>query len=158
MHKGSSCQPWFDHTKGKHAIPIDATNNAQSYVYPFWMVGTTTHRIGTSSTSNGCQKVLQRGNKTRLQKQQLKCQMYQDENNARGCKVKTSSPNKEWNGTNSIKHQRGASSVLCSSNETHCVLSAMELAKWLTTSSRSSKVVMRWNGTTFKQCVIDVTM
>ena len=84
--------------------------------------------------------------------------MSQKENNVRGCKVKTSIPKSEWYGTNFTKQHDGGSSAQCLSNNTHYVLNAMELAKSLTTSHRSSKVVIRWRGTTCKRCVIDATM
>ena len=84
--------------------------------------------------------------------------MYQRENNARGCKVRTKQAKPDWNATSSIKQVRGESYAQCSSNNTRCVSNAMELDKWLTTSFPSSKVVNRWRGTTYKQCVIDVTI
>ncbi len=83
--------------------------------------------------------------------------MYQNENNARGCKAHTKAANKDWNATNSINRMHGDNCDQCSSNDIRCVLNAMELARWLTTSYRSSRVVIRWNGTTSKQCAIDVT-
>lgn len=84
--------------------------------------------------------------------------MYQRENNGLGCKVKTNTPTNDWSGTNSINQRRGVNYVQCSSSDIHCVSSAMALAKSLTTSHPSSRVVIRWRGTTYKQCVIDVTI
>ena len=84
--------------------------------------------------------------------------MYPNENNARGCKVRNNIPNNDWNETNFITQPHGANCDPCLSNDIHCALNATALAKWLTTSYRSSKVVIRWNGTTYKQCVIDVTI
>jgi hypothetical protein len=84
--------------------------------------------------------------------------MYQNENNGRGCKVRTKQAKQDWSETSFIKQPHGESCVGCLSNEIHCVLNAVELAKWLTTSFPSSKVVNRWRGTIYKQCVIDVTM
>lgn len=84
--------------------------------------------------------------------------MYQNENNGRGCKVRNNIPNNDWNETNSIIQPHGVNYDRCSSNDIRCVLNAAALAKWLTTSSQSSRVAIRWNGTTFKRCVIDVTM
>lgn len=84
--------------------------------------------------------------------------MYQNENNARGCKVRTKAANKDWNEINSINRMRGDNYDQCSSSAIHCVLNARELARWLTTSSRSSRVVIRWNGTISKRCAIDVIM
>jgi hypothetical protein len=83
--------------------------------------------------------------------------MYPNENNGRGCKVKTKQASNERNETSSISHMRGDNFATCSSNAIHCVLNARELAKWLTTSSQSNRVAIRWRGTTYKQCVIDVT-
>lgn len=83
--------------------------------------------------------------------------MYQRENNARGCKVRTRPAKHDWNETSSINQAHGESYAQCISNEIHCALNAMELAKWLTTSFPSSRVVNRWRGTTYKRCVIDVT-
>jgi hypothetical protein len=84
--------------------------------------------------------------------------MYQGENNGRGCKVRNNTPKNDWNETNSTIQHRGANYAQCSSNDIHCVLNAAALAKWLTTSHPSSKVAIRWNGTTYKRCVIDVTI
>jgi len=84
--------------------------------------------------------------------------MYQRENNARGCKVRTKQAKHDWNATSSINQAHGESYAQCSSNNIHCVSNAMALDKWLTTSFPSSKVVNRWRGTTYKQCVIDVTI
>ena len=84
--------------------------------------------------------------------------MYQRENNGLGCKVRTKQVSNVKNETSSIKPVRGERSAICSSNDIHCVSNAMALAKWLTTSSQSNKVVIRWSGTTYKQCVIDVTI
>ena len=84
--------------------------------------------------------------------------MYQRENNGLGCKVRTKQASKELNATNSIKQAHGERSAICSSSDIRCVLNATALAKWLTTSSQSSKVAIRWNGTTYKRCVIDVTI
>jgi len=83
--------------------------------------------------------------------------MYQNENNARGCKAHTKAANKDWNATNSINRMHGDNCDQCSLNDIRCVLNAMELARWLTTSYQSSRVVIRWSGTTSKQCAIDVT-
>lgn len=83
--------------------------------------------------------------------------MYQNENNDRGCKVRNNIPKNDWNGTNFITQRRGESYAPHSSNNIHCVLNAMALAKWLTTSFPSSRTAIRWRGTTYKQCVIDVT-
>lgn len=84
--------------------------------------------------------------------------MYQRENNGLGCRVRTKPANNAKNETSSIKPVRGERSEICSSKDIHCVLNATALAKWLTTSSQSNKVVIRWSGTTYKQCVIDVTI
>jgi len=84
--------------------------------------------------------------------------MYQRENNARGCKDHNNIPTKDCHGTNFTIQARGENYDRHSSSNIHCVLNAMELAKWLTTSFPSSKVVNRWRGTTYKQCVIDVIM
>ena len=84
--------------------------------------------------------------------------MYQRENNARGCKVRTKRAKHDWKGTSFTKRQRGENCAPCSSNEIHYALNAMELAKWLTTLNPSNRVVIRWRGTTYKQCVIDVTI
>ena len=84
--------------------------------------------------------------------------MYQRENNDRGCKVRNNTAKNAYNATSSIIQPHGVSYAQRSSNSIHCASNAMELAKWLTTSCRSSKVVNRWRGTTFKQCVIDVTI
>ena len=84
--------------------------------------------------------------------------MYQRENNGLGCKVRTKQANKELNATNSIKQTHGERYAICSSSDIRCVLNATALAKWLTTSSQSNKVAIRWSGTTYKQCVIDVTI
>ena len=86
------------------------------------------------------------------------CLMYQRENNGRGCKVRNNIPRKDWNETNSIIQHRGESYAPHSLNNTHCVLNAMALAKSLTTSNPSNRVAIRWRGTTYKQCVIDVTI
>ena len=83
--------------------------------------------------------------------------MYQREKTGRGCKVRTKQAKRDWSATSSINQAHGESCAPCSSNEIHCALNAMELAKWLTTSFPSSKVVNRWRGTTYKRCVIDVT-
>ena len=83
--------------------------------------------------------------------------MYQRENNARGCKVRTKRAKHDWNATSFIKRQRGENYAPCSSNGTRYVSNATELAKWLTTLNQSNRVVIRWRGTTYKQCVIDVT-
>ena len=83
--------------------------------------------------------------------------MYQREKTGRGCKVRTKRAKHDWKGTSFTKRQRGENYAPCSSNAIHCVSNAMELAKWLTTSFPSSKVVNRWRGTTYKRCVIDVT-
>lgn len=83
--------------------------------------------------------------------------MYLNENNGRGCKVKIKQASNERNETSSISHMRGDNFAQCSSNAIHCVLNAMELAKLLTTSFQSNRVAIRWRGTTFRQCVIDVT-
>lgn len=83
--------------------------------------------------------------------------MYQNENNDRGCKVRNNIPKNDWNGTNFITQRRGESYAPRSSNNIHCVLNAMALAKWLTTLNPSNRVAIRWRGTTYKQCVIDVT-
>ena len=83
--------------------------------------------------------------------------MYQRENNARGCKVRTRPAKHDWNATSSINQAHGESYAQCISNEIHCALNAMELAKWLTTLNPSNRVVIRWRGTTYKRCVIDVT-
>ena len=84
--------------------------------------------------------------------------MYQRDNNGRGCKVKTNIPNNDWSEISSINQRRGVSYAPRSSNNIHCVLNAMVLAKWLTTSFPSSRTAIRWRGTTYKQCVIDVTI
>ena len=84
--------------------------------------------------------------------------MYQRDNNGRGCKVKTNIPNNDWSEISSINQRRGESYAQCLSNNTHYVLNAAALAKSLTTSHPSSRVAIRWRGTTSKQCVIDVTM
>jgi len=83
--------------------------------------------------------------------------MYQRENNGRGCKVKTKRAKHDWKGTSFTKRQRGENYAPCSSNAIHCVSNATELAKWLTILNPSNRVAIRWRGTTFKQCVIDVT-
>ena len=83
--------------------------------------------------------------------------MYQRDNNDRGCKVRNNIPKNDWNETNSTIQHRGASCDRCSSNDIRCVLNAAALAKWLTISFPSSKVAIRWSGTTYKRCVIDVT-
>ena len=84
--------------------------------------------------------------------------MYQNESKGLGCKVKTKQASNVRNATSSIKPVRGERSAICSSNDIHCVSNAMALAKWLTTSSQSNRVAIRWSGTTYKQCVIDVTI
>lgn len=84
--------------------------------------------------------------------------MYQRENNGLGCKVRTKQAKRDWNETSFTKQRRGESYVQCSSSAIHCVSNAKALDKWLTTSFPSSKVVIRWRGTTYKQCVIDVTI
>lgn len=83
--------------------------------------------------------------------------MYQRDNNGHGCKVKTSQAKRDCNAIGSIKQPRGENSAECLSNNIQHVLNAKELAKSLTTSCQSVKVVTRWRGTTYKQCVIDVT-
>lgn len=84
--------------------------------------------------------------------------MYQRENNGLGCKVRTKPAKRDWSETSSINPARGDNYAQCSSSAIRCVSNAMELDKWLTTSFPSSKVVNRWRGTTYKQCVIDVTI
>jgi len=84
--------------------------------------------------------------------------MYQGENNGRGCKVRNNIPNNDWNETSFIIQHRGANYAQHSSSNIHCVLNAMALAKSLTTSHPSNKVAIRWRGTTYKRCVIDVTI
>ena len=83
--------------------------------------------------------------------------MYQREKTGRGCKVRTKQAKHDWKGTSFTKRQRGENYAPCSSNGTRCVSNATELAKWLTTLNPSNRVAIRWRGTTFKQCVIDVT-
>lgn len=84
--------------------------------------------------------------------------MYLRDNNGRGCKAKTNTPNNDWSGISSINRRRGVNYAQCSSSAIHYVLNAMALAKSLTTSHPSSRVAIRWRGTTCKQCVIDVTI
>ena len=83
--------------------------------------------------------------------------MYQRDSNGLGCKVKTKQAKQDWNATSSINQPHGESSAQCLSNNIQHVLNAKVLAKSLTTSCQSVKVVTRWRGTTYKQCVIDVT-
>jgi len=84
--------------------------------------------------------------------------MYQRENNARGCKVKTSPANNDWKETNSISQPHGEDCAECLSSGIRCVLSVKALVKWWTTSFPSKAAVIRWRGTTCKRCVIGVTM
>ena len=84
--------------------------------------------------------------------------MYQRENNGLGCKVRNNKAKNDCNGTSSTTQPPGVSYAQRSSSNTQCVSNAMALDKWLTTSYPSSKVVNRWRGTTYKQCVIDVTI
>jgi hypothetical protein len=84
--------------------------------------------------------------------------MYQRENNDRGCKVRNNKAKNASSATSFTIQPHGVSYAQRSLNSTLCASNAMELAKWLTTSFPSSKVVNRWRGTTFKQCVIDVTI
>lgn len=83
--------------------------------------------------------------------------MYRNEKTGRGCKVKTKQVSKGLSATSSTSQQHGESYDQCSSSGIHYVLNAAELAKSLTTSHPSSRVAIRWRGTTYKQCVIDVT-
>jgi len=83
--------------------------------------------------------------------------MYQRDNNGHGCKVKTKQASNDWNEISSTKQPHGEGSEQCLSNNIQHVLNAKVLAKSLTTSCQSVKVVTRWRGTTYKQCVIDVT-
>ena len=83
--------------------------------------------------------------------------MYQRENNARGCKVKTSPANNDWKETNSISQAHGEDCAECLSSATRCVLNAIQLVRSLTTSFPSKVVVIRWRGAICKRCVIVVT-
>ena len=83
--------------------------------------------------------------------------MYQRENNARGCKVKTSPANNDWKETNSISQPHGEDCAECLSSGTRCVSNVKALAKWWTTSFPSKAAVIRWRGTTYKRCVIVAT-
>jgi len=83
--------------------------------------------------------------------------MYQRDNNDHGCKVKIKQVKHGPSVTSFIKQPHGGSSAECLSNNIQCVLNAKELAKSLTTSCQSVRVAIRWRGTTYKQCVIDVT-
>ena len=83
--------------------------------------------------------------------------MYQRDNKGLGCKVKTKQANNDWSETSSINRAHGDHYEICSSSAIHYALNAAALAKWLTTSHPSSKVAIRWRGTTSKRCVIDVT-
>ena len=84
--------------------------------------------------------------------------MYQRESNGLGCKVRNNKAKNDCNAISSTTQPHGVNYAQRLSNNTRCVSNAMELDKWLTTSCRSSKVVNRWRGTTYKQCVIDVTI
>jgi len=84
--------------------------------------------------------------------------MSQRENNARGCKVKTSQANNALKEINSISQPHGEDCAECLSSGTRCVSNVKALAKWWTTSFPSKAVVIRWRGTTCKRCVIGVTM
>ena len=84
--------------------------------------------------------------------------MYQRESNGLGCKVRNNKAKNAYNETSFIIQPHGVSYEQRSSSNTLCASNAMELAKWLTTSCQSSKVVNRWRGKTFKRCVIDVTI
>ena len=84
--------------------------------------------------------------------------MYQRENNGRGCKVKTSQANNALKEINSISQPHGEDCAECLSSGTRCVSNVKALAKWWTTSFPSKAAVIRWRGTTCKQCVIVATM
>ena len=84
--------------------------------------------------------------------------MYQRENNGLGCKVRNNKAKSDYKGTSFTIQPHGVNYAQLLSNNTRCVSNAMELDKWLTTSCRSSKVVNRWRGKIYKQCVIDVTI
>ena len=84
--------------------------------------------------------------------------MYQKENNGLGCKVRNNKAKNDCNAISSTTQPLGVSYAQRSSSNTQCVSNAIALDKWLTTSYPSSKVVNRWRGTTYKQCVIDVTI
>jgi len=84
--------------------------------------------------------------------------MYQRESNGLGCKVRNNKAKNAYNETSFTIQPHGVSYAQRSSNNIHCVSNAMALDKWLTTSFPSSKVVNRWRGKTYKQCVIDVTI
>jgi len=83
--------------------------------------------------------------------------MYQKENAGLGCKVRTNTPKTGSSATSSTSQRRGESYDQCSSRDIRFVLNAAELVKSLTTSHQSNRVAIRWRGTTFKRCVIDVT-
>ena len=123
-------------------------------------VGGNRQRLRSSVTKRNAmwRSIIKRNTRLNLKNLNKGCQMYQRENNGLGCKVKTNTPNNDWSATSSINQRRGVNYAQCSSSDIHCVSNAMALAKSLTTSHPSSRVAIRWRGTTYKQCVIDVTI
>jgi hypothetical protein len=59
---------------------------------------------------------------------------------------------------NSISQPHGEDCAECLSSGIRYVLSVKVLGKLLTTLSQSKAVAIRWLGTTYKRCVIGVTM